>query len=52
MAKRGSGSSSRTKRGGPWNVEDFNLVGSPKQIKYAQDLIRREYEKFENAANW
>ena len=34
---------SKTARGGAWNVNDFNLTGTEKQIKYARDLIQRQY---------
>lgn len=40
MSKRGSGD----KRSSTWNVNDFNLTGSEKQVKYARDLIQRQYD--------
>jgi len=40
----GGGSASKTAKGGEWNVNDFNLTGTEKQIKYARDLIQRQYD--------
>lgn len=44
----GGGSSSKNLKSASWNVNDFNLTGSEKQIKYAKDLIQREYDGIKN----
>lgn len=51
MSKRGSGSSTRaSSRGGDvFKVDSIRLTGSQKQIQYAQDLIREEFDLISKA---
>lgn len=47
MAKRGSGSSSRSGKGyaaGRAMVDDFNVSGTAKQISYARDIMKRPFD--------
>lgn len=52
MAKRGSGSSSRTKSGGAYKnwdagisyISQMNIQGTEKQVKYAKDILERPFQ--------